>query len=197
MEYLLATKICLKEEIERYGWSIGDHTYGAPLLLDYDYGALTIGRFCSIAPGTSFILGNHRTDLVSTYPFKVLSQFWPGAEHADSDHEDRGGIHVGSDVWFGAHCTVLTGAKIGSGAVIAANSVVTKDVPPYAIVAGNPGRIVRYRCSESQIQDLLDLAWWDWPDEKIKSEVPFLTTLSVADFIERHKSAAETASRGV
>lgn len=190
MENPLSTKFCLQEEIERYGWNIGDHTYGAPLVFDYEHGDLTIGRFCSIAPGVSFILGNHRTDLVSTYPFKLLSDYWPGAEQAESDHEDRGGIHIGSDVWLGAHCTVLAGVQIGSGAIVAANTVVTKPVPPYAIVAGNPGRLVRYRCSETQIRGLLAIAWWDWPDDKVKREITFLTTLSIDAFAERYKDGS-------
>ena len=183
----LATRLCLKEEIERYGWQVGDHSYGAPLVFDYEYGALTIGRFCSIAPGVSFILGNHRTDLVSTYPFRVLSDIWPGAAAGPSDHEDRGGIHIGSDVWLGAHCTVLTGVRIGSGAIVAAGSVVTREVPAYAIVAGNPARLVRHRCSEAQIRDLLTIAWWDWPDEKIQAEALSLASLSVDEFVQRYK----------
>ncbi len=184
----LATKLCLAEEIERYGWRIGDHSYGAPLIFDYDYGDLSIGRFCSIALGVSLILGNHRTDLVSTYPFKVLSTYWPGAAEAPSDHEDRGGIHIGSDVWLGAHSTVVAGVRIGSGAIVAANAVVTREVEPYAIVAGNPARLVRKRCSEAQIKALLAIAWWNWPDEKIQAEAAHLSSLAVNDFILRYQA---------
>ena len=134
----------------------------------------------------SFILGNHRTDLVSTYPFKTLSDCWPGAADAPSDHEDRGSIDIGSDVWLGAHCTVVAGVRIGSGAIVAANAVVTKDVEPYAIVAGNPARLVRIRCSDDQIRDLLAIAWWDWPDDKIQAQVAGLSSLSIDDFIRLH-----------
>lgn len=187
MEFPLATTICLAEEIARYGWNIGEHTYGAPIVLSYEYGSLTIGRFCSIAPGVSFILSNHRTDLVTTYPFKVLAEYWPSAVLTEEDHEARGGINIGSDVWFGAHSTVVAGVTIASGAVIAANAVVTKDVPPFAIVGGNPARIIRHRFFEHQIEDLLAIAWWEWSTEKVQAEVPFIMALSVDAFIARYK----------
>ena len=189
-EFPLSTRICLAEEIALYGWEIGEHTYGAPLVFNQEYGRLKLGRFCSIAMGVTFILGNHRTDMVSTFPFKVLSDYWPGAADGPEDHEDRGGVEVGSDVWFGAHATVLAGARIGSGAIVAANAVVTKAVPPYAIVGGNPARILRYRCSEPQIESLLKIAWWDWPTEKVQTELGSLTSLSVDDFIARHRVAS-------
>ena len=182
----LTTRNTLKYEIERYGWSVGEHTYGAPLVQEHGYGMLTIGRFCSIALGTTLLLGNHRMDRVSTYPFKVLAEYWPEAADGAEDHEDRGGIEIGSDVWLGAQCTVVAGVRIGSGAVVAANCVVTKDVPPYAIVAGNPGRIVRSRCSEGQARDLLAIAWWDWPDDKVRRELPGMMNLDVDAFIARH-----------
>ena len=137
----------------------------------------------------SCILGNHRTDMVSTFPFKVLSDYWPGAAEAPSDHEDRGGIDIGSDVWLGAHCTIVAGVTIGHGAIVAANAVVTKDVEPYAIVVGNPARMVRKRCSDEQIRELLAIAWWDWPDEKTQAEAAHLSSLSVDDFIRRYRSA--------
>lgn len=158
-------------------------------MFDYEYGDLTIGRFCSIALNVSLLLGNHRTDQVSTYPFKVLSDYWPGAAEAPSDHEDRGGISIGSDVWLGANSTVVAGVTIGHGAIVAASAVVTKDVEPYAIVVGNPARILRKRCSDEQIRDLLAIGWWDWPDEKVQAEVAGLSSLSVDDFIRRHKAA--------
>ena len=186
LEFPLATRICLAEEIAKYGWSIGEHSYGAPLVFDHEYGHLMIGRFCSIAIGVSLLLGNHRTDLVSTFPFKVLADYWPGAEHGLSDHEDGGDIAIGSDVWLGAHSTIVPGVEVGSGAVVAANAVVTKRVPPYAIVGGNPARLLRYRCTEPQIEGLLKIAWWDWSNEKVQAEIGSLTTLSVDDFIARH-----------
>ncbi len=185
MEFPLATRTCLQEEIDRYGWKIGEHSYGAPTVFDQDYGHLSVGRFCSIAPGVSFLLGNHRTDLVSTYPFKLLADYWPGADEGADDHEGRGGIVIGSDVWLGAYATVLTGVTIGSGAVVAANAVVTKAVPPYAVVVGNPARILRYRCTSTQIESLLKIAWWDWPTEKVQAEIAAVTLLSVDAFIER------------
>lgn len=182
----LTTRNTLKYEIERYGWNVGEHSYGAPLVFEHEYGMLTIGRYCSIALGTTLLLANHRMDRVSTYPFKVLAEYWPGAADGAGDHEDRGGIEIGSDVWLGAQCTVVAGVRIGSGAVVAASSVVTKDVPPYAIVAGNPARIVRSRCGESQARDLLEIAWWNWPDDKVKRELHAIMSLDVDAFIARY-----------
>lgn len=125
----------------------------------------------------------------------MLSDYWPGAKDSPSDHEDRGGIVVGSDVWLGTNCTVVAGVTIGHGAIVAAGAIVTKDVEPYAIVAGNPARLIRKRCSDEQIRDLLAIAWWDWPDEKIQAEVSDFNTLSVDDFIRRHGTIPRAVSR--
>ncbi len=189
MSLFLTTRECLRREIERHGWTIGEHSYGAPLVLEEELGRLTIGRFCSIALGATLILGNHRTDLVSTYPFKTLAEHWPEAADAPDDHEDRDGIEIGSDVWLGAQCTVVAGVRIGPGAVVAANCVVTKDVPPYAIVAGNPGRVVRSRCTEEEASGLLEIAWWNWPDDKVRRELPDMMRGSVGAFIRKHLPA--------
>ena len=195
MEFPLSTRICLAEEIAQYGWTIGEHSYGAPLVFDHEYGHLSIGRFCSIAIGVSLLLGNHRMDLVSTYPFKVLANYWPGAEQGLEDHEDRSGIAIGSDVWLGAHATIVAGVQVGSGAVVAAGAVVTNSVPPYAIVGGNPARVIRFRCTEPQIESLLEIAWWDWPNEKVRAQISSLTKLSVDDFIARHQPARGRRAR--
>ena len=135
------------------------------------------------------ILDNHRTTLVSTYPFKALAAQWPEAADAPDDHEGRGGVEIGSDVWLGAHCTIVPGVRIGSGAIVAAGCVVTKDVPPYAIAAGNPGRVVRMRCTDEEARVLLEIAWWNWPEDKIRRELPEMMRGSVAAFIRTHGPA--------
>jgi len=98
---------------------------------------IRIGKFCSIAHDVTFILGNHRVDWVSTYPFSV---FFDEASHITGHPLSNGDINIGNDVWIGKFSTIISGISIGNGAVIAANSFVTKDVPPYAIVSGNPAK---------------------------------------------------------
>ena len=177
-------------EIEEWGWKIGDHTYsapGSPIVLEVEYASLTIGKYCSIARDVMMILGKHRIDTISTYPFKTLSKFWPEADRSIEDHSTKGDIIIGNDVWIGARANILSGVTIGSGAIIAAASVVTKDVPPYAIVAGNPARIIKYRFPEKTIQRLLSVAWWNWPEETIRSRMSLLMN----DDIETFLSACE------
>lgn len=145
---------------------------------------LRIGRFCSIASGATFILngGNHLTDTVATYPFAIFGSGW---EHAmPVSWPNRGDITVGNDVWIGFEATLLPGVKVGNGAVIAAKSVVAADVPDYAIVAGNPARVVRYRHPEGDIVRLLALRWWDWPIERITAHVRTIALGSVDELIE-------------
>jgi hypothetical protein len=91
---------------------------------------------------------------------------------------------VGSDVWTMENCLILAGVKLGDGAFVAAGSVVTKDVPPYAIVGGNPAKLIRYRFSEEQIAALLEIRWWDWPEDKVRAAVPYLESEDVDEFIE-------------
>lgn len=162
---------------------IGDYTYGRPVILQWGEGTkLTIGRFCSIATGAKILLGgNHRTDWPTTYPFPNFF-----AQHANhSDHvATKGDVRIGNDVWIGFDAMVLSGITIGDGAVIAARAVCTKDVPPYAIVAGNPARIVRYRFEEEVIAALLKIKWWDWPIQDIQKAIPLLQQPDIRKFIE-------------
>jgi virginiamycin A acetyltransferase len=154
-----------------------DVCYAFPFIGD----RLVIGRFCSIAHGATFILngGNHLTDTVSPYPFAIFGQGW---EHAMPDHwPNRGDLVVGHDVWIGFEAPLMPGVRVGHGAVIAAKSVVASDVPPYAMVAGNPARVLRYRHCEADIQRLLDLCWWDWPIEQITKHARVIATGSVDD----------------
>jgi hypothetical protein len=108
-----------------------------------------------------FIFGEHRTDLVSTYPLRTL--LTGSAENVDAI--DKGSITIGSDVWLGTRAVVMSGVTVQHGAVVAAGAVVTRDVPPYAIVGGVPARVIRYRFDERTIRALLAIAWWEWPDE--------------------------------
>jgi acetyltransferase-like isoleucine patch superfamily enzyme len=155
--------------------SYGVHTYGAPIVRWWGEDAgLTIGKYCSIARGvTIFLGGNHRTDWVTTYPFNVFHH-WSANSKRDGHPWTRGDVVIGNDVWLGDGSTILSGVRIGDGAVVGARAVVVKHVPPYAIVAGNPARIVRYRFERTQIEALSALKWWDWPESKIRENMDAL-----------------------
>ncbi len=165
---------------------IGEFTYGRPRVFSFhDDTGLKIGRFCSIAHNVTILLGGeHHTDLVTTYPF---GEFFPKAERFSGRPFSRGAVVIGNDVWIGLGALVLSGVEIGDGAVIAAHSVVRKDVEPYSIVGGNPARHIRFRFSASQIRDLQAIAWWNWPIEKIVRAWPLLLSPSIDAFISEYR----------
>ncbi|CAM5456974.1 Acetyltransferase OS=Streptomyces aurantiogriseus OX=66870 GN=GCM10010251_20790 PE=4 SV=1 [Streptomyces aurantiogriseus] len=134
----------------------------------YAYGPerLVIGRYCAIASGTRFLMAgaDHPTMGVSTFPFTMFGGEWTERTlDIVTGMPSRGDTVVGNDVWFGYQCTVMPGVRIGDGAVIAAGSVVTADVPPYTIVGGNPAKPIRRRFDDADVERLLRAAWWDWP----------------------------------
>lgn len=130
---------------------------------------LIIGKFCAIAKGIEFVMNgaNHRMKSITTYPFNIMGGGWEKAVPALEDLPLKGDTVVGNDVWIGQNVTVMPGVYIGDGSVIAANSVVTKDIPPYHIVGGNPCKIIKKRFDDELIDYLLKLKWWDWTEEKI------------------------------
>jgi acetyltransferase-like isoleucine patch superfamily enzyme len=156
----------------------GRHSYGQPtVLVKGGSSGVEIGNFCSIASGVKFLDGGnqHRIDRVSTFPLSLVYEESFGGMKSEEDNaenniiclRERGKTIVGSDVWIGESSYILPGITIGDGAVIGTKSVVTKDVPPYAIVGGNPAKLIRYRFNEEVIEKFLKIKWWDWPDEKI------------------------------
>jgi acetyltransferase-like isoleucine patch superfamily enzyme len=167
----------------RYGFAIGEHSYGRPKVRFPEFGCrLTIGRYCSIADKVEILLGgNHRTDWASTYPFGAFRELWPDA--SDGYHASRGDVVIGSDVWLGSGAMILSGVSVGHGAVIAAQAIVARDVPPYAIVGGNPGRVIRYRFDDQRIAALVETAWWDLPEADIARLVPLLQSERIDDLI--------------
>lgn len=164
---------------------MGRHTYGIPKVA-VNRGSearVNIGSFCSISPGVEFITGgSHPTDWVSLFPFRARWDL-PGA-YLDGMPYTKGDIVVGSDVWIGTEALILSGVEIGDGAVVCARSVVTRDVPAFAIVGGVPARIIRYRFDEALRARLLEVAWWKWSDERIRIAAPFLSGSDIKSFLE-------------
>jgi acetyltransferase-like isoleucine patch superfamily enzyme len=190
------TRIHLKEGIEKAGWTVGDHTYGIPRILDAGSAnpKIHIGRFTSIGADVTLSMGNHRTDFVSTYPFADLWKQWPHAPDI-SNHTSRGDIRIGNDVWIGRSVFIMSGVRVGNGAVIGAASVVTKDVPPYAVVVGVPGSVIRYRFSEEIIAELQAIAWWDWPDGKLDRMLKHVLSTDIEAFISAAKGKPDNFER--
>ena len=135
---------------------------------------LIIGKFCSIACGAKFLFNsaNHSLTSLSTYPFPIFFEEW-GLERAQVTRawDHKGDIVIGNDVWIGYEAVILAGVTIGDGAIIGIRAVVTKDVPPYAIVGGVPAKPIRKRFHDDTIAALLALRWWDWPEERIAAHL--------------------------
>ncbi len=167
------TRLVLADRIARYSWSVGDHTYGHPKILEEAGGPLAIGRFCSIAAVT-IVLGNHISSHASTYPFDSFRPYWPKMTDA-SCHRAKG-VTIGSDVWLAEGAMLMPGSDVGHGAIVGAGSVVRGAVPPFAIVSGNPATLVRHRFDPATIARLLRTAWWDRTDEAINELVPLLVS---------------------
>lgn len=142
---------------------------------------VSIGSFCSIARNVSMQEYNHRIDRCSTY-FFACNVF--GLE-MEKDMTSRGAITIGNDVWIGTHVVVVSGAKIGDGAIIGANSVVTGEIPPYAIAAGSPAKVIKYRFEQKIIDRLLALKWWEWDDERIQNNRELFLNPLTCDVLDR------------
>ncbi len=171
-------------------YKIGRGTYGRPEVFAWGEGqTLEIGAFCSFAGGIQIYLrAEHRVDWVTTYPFSAL---WKEGAGIQGHPTSKGDVIIGNDVWIGAESIILSGVKIGDGAVIGTGSVVAQSVPPYAIVFGNPAKILRYRFSQDIIASLLEIAWWNWDDQKIAEFLPFLLNPDIRVFISRAQKSQE------
>ena len=175
--------VFLSQVIDHPGWEVGDYTYASDFdppadwashLAPYLFGGperLRIGRYCQIAHGVRFITSgaNHAMDGLTTFPFPIFDPAQIGSYQPDT----RDTV-VGHDVWLGYGAMVCPGARIGNGVIVGAGAVVRGTVPDYAIVAGNPGQVVRMRFAPHTIRHLLDLAWWDWPADAVAHAVPAL-----------------------
>tara|TARA_R110002049_G_scaffold58360_1_gene158850 strand:- start:1209 stop:1754 length:546 start_codon:yes stop_codon:yes gene_type:complete len=150
---------------------------------------VNVGKYCSIGRECNFFLhANHRPDWVTTSSMLL----GPVSKEIEDMHfrlghpTCKGDINIGNDVWIGAKATIMSGVTIHSGAVIASGAVVAKDVPPYAIVVGNPGKVIKYRFTEEQIQDLIEMKWWDWEDEKIRNNALNMWSNDIDGFINKN-----------
>ncbi|MCF2970978.1 Vat family streptogramin A O-acetyltransferase [Synechococcus sp. Nb3U1] len=188
-------QICfIKNTVSDPNISIGDYTYyddpddsedfQRNVLYHYPFvgDRLIIGKFCAIARGVKFIMNgaNHAIAGFSSFPFFIFGNGWEGSEPPLNAFPFKGDTIIGNDVWIGYDATLLPGVKVGDGAIIGAKAVVSWDVPPYTIVGGNPARVLRQRFSEEVIQELLQIAWWDWDIEKISRN---LDKISGADIV--------------
>lgn len=148
--------------------------------------SITVGAYCSIASGAVLLAGgNHAVEALSTYPFSVIDR-WANVE---AEQQPDQHLRIGNDVWIAAGAMVVGDITVGDGAVVAAGAVVIDDVPPYAVVAGVPARVVKARFSAEEVELLLRLRWWDWPEAEILEAEPLLRAADVMalnDFAEKH-----------
>ncbi len=189
----------LKSLIKHPQISIGDYTYyddfesvenfkrNIRYHFDFTGDKLIIGKFCMIASGVEFIMNgaNHQTLTASAYPFSIFGGDWADSMQGKT-FPIKGDTIIGNDVWIGYKAAILPGVKIGDGAIIGAYSIVTTDIEPYSIVGGNPARLIRMRFDNETIDELVSLAWWNWPVEKITSFCALLSG-DIGEFLDASK----------
>lgn len=164
-----------------FNLQVGQYSYGVPKL-SWAGGdklrRLSIGSFCSIADNVRIyvgVQGRHTTDFVSTYPMAMVFGR-PDTYEVSTAVQGNLDVEIGSDVWLGLDTVVLAGSRIGHGACVGTRSLVTGEVPPYAIVGGSPAKVIRYRFDPDVISSLLDLKWWDWPEDRIRHNMGLFHT---------------------
>ena len=178
--------VCLGNE-KYVGLTAGTASYVNQANMEYGgkHCHVLMGRYCSLAHRIVFEVGlNHDYHRVTTYPFEDIAMMG-GDKLNHYDNVNHNQIIIGNDVWIGCDVTILGGVRIGNGVVIGAGTVVAKDVPPYAVVVGNPGRIIKYRFTPEQIARLQEIKWWYWPEDKIKEMLPLMDDVDL--FLEKCK----------
>jgi len=148
-------------------------------------GRVTLGRFTSIGPGFICGYGEHPTNFITTSPVFYSTRRQCGISFTEtSRYDEQHETTIGNDVWIGARTFIKDGVKIGDGALIAAGAVVTADVPDYAIMGGVPAKLIRYRFPEDVVQQLLELQWWNWSEDRLRAAQPQLAQPDVNSFLE-------------
>ncbi len=193
-------QVCfIKNTVQNPRIVVGDYTYyddpedsenfGRNVLYHFPFigDRLVIGKFCAIARGVKFIMNgaNHKISGVSTYPFQIFGNGWEKAMPEDGDLPFKGDTIVGNDVWLGYDALIMPGVRIGDGAVVAARSVVTRDVPAYAVVGGNPATVIRTRFAPEVAERLQAVAWWDWPIETVTERLDLIVSGDVDALLAR------------
>lgn len=181
--------ICfIKNVITRPNIEVGEYTYyddpdGAENFEEhvthhYEFigDKLIIGKFCALAKGIEFVMNgaNHRMNSVTTYPFNIMGHGWENAVPELEDLPLKGDTVIENDVWIGQNAVIMPGVHIGNGAIIAANSVVVKDIPPYYVAGGNPCKVLKKRFDDKMVAHLQKIKWWNWPAEKIFENLDIL-----------------------
>lgn len=144
---------------------------------------LIIGKFCSIACNAKFLMtsGNHTKRSFSTYPFPLFNTEWDESLQVTDAWDNKGDIVIGNDVWIGYDAVIMSGVTIGDGAIIGTRAVVTKDVPPYAVVGGSPAKILKMRYDEKIIENLLEIQWWNWQIDAVQKYLPSIINGNVSN----------------
>jgi acetyltransferase-like isoleucine patch superfamily enzyme len=174
-----------QRSIEKGLLTVGKHTYGYPRILVFrdEQGLVEIGSYCSISDDVKIILSGRHRWWVTSFP---IGDPFGRAEIMSSYNTKYTHTIIGSDVWIGYGATVIGGVKIGDGAVIGALAVVDKNIPPYAVVAGNRARILGYRFSPEEISALIRIQWWGWSDDKVREALPLLASIDPTQFIQKY-----------
>jgi virginiamycin A acetyltransferase len=178
--------LSLNPKLARY--EIGKFSYGdqPPAVLSFG-GAnsiLKIGNYCSLAAGVTILLGGeHHPQWITTYPFNIVLE---GVTTRKPNPYSKGNVIIGNDVWIGKNVLILSGVQIGDGAIVGASSVVTNDIEPYSIVAGNPAKLIRKRFDEETVEKLLKIKWWYWDLERIKKNMPLLLSSDIKEFLDEN-----------
>jgi virginiamycin A acetyltransferase len=171
----------LNKDIQYKDYTIGDYTYGKPIIHKHKGITLSIGKFCSFANNVNIFLGNEHKKYITTSPLSALLNI-----KANTVSTSKGNVIIKNDVWIGFNTVILSGITIGNGVIIGANSIITKNVPDYAIVIG-ANIIKKYRFNPQQIQKLLEIKWWDWDINKIKNNIDLLLQPDIDLFLKELK----------
>lgn len=174
--------------------TMGNKTYeNGAMVWRWTKSPITVGKYCSIANNVRFIAdeGYHKSSQITSFPLAInLYKNTPISEHKINietlSEKQKSGITIGNDVWIGMNSIILPGVHIGDGVTVAANSIVTKDVPDYAVVGGNPAKVIKFKFNQEQIDALKKISWWNWDEKTIKERINDFY-METENFIQKHQ----------